>query len=220
MGKYQFALFDLDGTIADTSKGVVNCVKYAEKKLNLPRLDESVYRKFIGPPNAVAYHNYYGLTGERLDMAVKYHALYALKKGVYEVQEYAGIRRILDYLKNKGYRIAVATLKKQEAAEKVLRYLGLYGYFDMIAGDEGKGESKKDLLLKCLNRTNIARERAVLIGDSEYDQGGAADSGIDFIGVLYGFGFGEKADLQYFPYSAVAADTDELYKILKERTEQ
>ena len=124
MKKYQLVLFDIDGTIADTSEGVINCVKYTEYKMNLPPLDADTYKKFIGPPNREAYGRYYGLTESRLSRAIEFHKAYALDKGIFEAKLYPGIRSILDCLKRREILMAAATLKQQEAAEKMLRYLG------------------------------------------------------------------------------------------------
>jgi len=55
MKKYDLIIWDLDGTLADTSEGVMNCVRFAEKEMKLPALPEGDYRKFIGPPNKVSY---------------------------------------------------------------------------------------------------------------------------------------------------------------------
>ena len=111
MKKYQLIMFDLDGTIADTSEGVINCVKYTEEKLQLGQLNADTYRKFIGPTNKDSYNRYYGLTGESLDCAVQAHKAYAVKRGVYEAVLCPGIRELLSALRDDGVTLAVVTLR-------------------------------------------------------------------------------------------------------------
>ncbi len=216
MKKYQLALFDIDGTIADTSEGVINCVKYTEYKMNLPPLDADTYKKFIGPPNREAYGRYYGLTESRLSRAVGFHKAYALDKGIFEAKLYPGIRSILDCLKRGEVLMAAATLKQQEAAEKMLRYLGIDEYFIVVSGDRGESVDKRGLICRCLMETGVCEKDAVLIGDSRYDQAGAAESGIDFIGVTYGFGFRREDDLKSLPYIMAAQDTEEIHRLFEE----
>lgn len=215
MKRYQLIMFDLDGTIADTSKGVIHSVKYTERIMGLEHLNEDIYKKFIGPPNRESYNRYYGLTDERLDQAVKYHKLYALEKGIFEADVYIGMRELLDSLIQNGKLMAVVTLKQQESAEKILRHFGLCHYFNVIAGDSGNNEEKSNLINQCVLKYGVAEKNAVLIGDSKYDQIGAMKSGVDFIGVTYGFGFCKKEDMKDLPCVAAADNVNDLYALLK-----
>lgn len=47
---YEGVLFDLDGTLTQSEEGIMNCVAYAAEKMGFPVPNESVRRKFIGPP--------------------------------------------------------------------------------------------------------------------------------------------------------------------------
>lgn len=217
MKKYRLIMFDLDGTIADTSEGVIHCVKYAQEKLQLRQLSEDTYKKFIGPPNRDSYSRYYGLTGELLDRAIQAHKAYAVKHGVYEAAIYPGIRELLSALKADGVTLAVVTLKLQESAEKMLKYFRLDGYFDVIMAVAGTESKKSNLIDLCLKKVDILKENAVMVGDSEYDQIGAMESEVDFLGVTYGFGFQSKSDTEDLPCIAVAENVKEIYQLLRER---
>ena len=50
MKKYEMVIFDVDGTLLDTTEGVLNAVRYAIETAGLPKLSEDVLRTFIGPP--------------------------------------------------------------------------------------------------------------------------------------------------------------------------
>lgn len=217
MRKYQLVMFDLDGTIADTSEGVIHCVKYTEEKLQLRQLSEDTYKKFIGPPNRDSYSRYYGLTGEMLDRALQAHKAYAVEHGVYEATLYQGIRELLSALKIDGVILAVVTLKLQESAEKMIKYFRLDGYFDVIMAVASTKSKKSDLIDLCLEEVDILKENAIMVGDSVYDQIGAMESGVDFLGVTYGFGFQSRQDTEKLPCAAVAENVKELYQLLRER---
>ena len=216
MKKYRLIMFDLDGTIADTSEGVIHCVKYTEEKLQLRNLSEDIYKKFIGPPTGDSYSRYYGLTGEALDRAVQAHKTYAVRHGIYEATLYPGIRELLDSLTADGVTLAVVTLKLRESAEKMLKHFRLDGYFDVVAAAAGTESKKSDLIELCLEKVGISREDAVMVGDSEYDRIGAMESMVDFLGVTYGFGFHSKSDIEEPPCVAVAENVEEIYQLLRE----
>ena len=50
MKKYKCLFFDLDGTITDSSEGIINSIIYALEKMNVPVTDKSILKKFVGPP--------------------------------------------------------------------------------------------------------------------------------------------------------------------------
>ena len=59
---YELVIFDLDGTLLNTSQGIYNSVRYAEKQLDLPAIEDALLPIFVGPPPAQMYQKLYGLT--------------------------------------------------------------------------------------------------------------------------------------------------------------
>jgi len=216
---YKLILWDLDGTLADTSEGVINAVKYAAKCKGLPVLPEEQYRKFIGPPNTETYGKYFGLSGEDLAEAIKFHKEYATTRGANEAKVYPGIREVLTEIKATGKQQAVVTLKLQESAEKVMNFLGLKDHFDCMIGSSPEIHEKKLLLEKCIADRKVDKAECVLIGDSIYDQIGAQACGIDFIAVTYGFGFSSVEDTKEYPVAAVATTPEDVLKFVERNAE-
>lgn len=181
-------IFDLDGTLLDTSPGIFGSVRYAETQMQLKPIENSLLSQFVGPPPKEMYKKFYGLSETEALNAVKYHREYGMEKAIYEAKVYEGIPELLTTIRDKGYRIAVATLKKQVIAEKILNIFGLGKYFDIIIGmDEEESLSKKDTIELAMKYTGV--REAVMVGDSNYDYLGATEAGVSFIGVAYGFGF-------------------------------
>lgn len=188
--KYRAVLFDLDGTLLDTSQGILNCISYTEEVIPLPTLSGERKRSFIGPPLLESFRREYSLDEEgALRAAGVYRERYR-EKGMLEAQVYPDIPGLLAELKNAGYMMAVATLKLGAYADKVISSFGLSTYFHCVCGTDEKGTvTKAEIIARCLNSLGAAASEAVLIGDSNYDREGARQAGVDFIGVSYGFGF-------------------------------
>lgn len=194
MSKYEVVLFDLDGTLIDTSRGIFNSVRYAEQKMGFTPIAEEYLGRFVGPPPVQSYMTNHGASEEEAREATKYHREYGLKHGIYEAEVYPGIPDLLETLKNEGVKLGVCTLKRQDVAEKVLEHFGLLDYFDVVVGiDQQESLTKAgtiDIALQTLQRDD--KEHVVLVGDSVYDAEGAAEAGVEFVGVLYGFGLQKR----------------------------
>ena len=161
--------------------------------MGFPRIPDSRLQEFVGPPPKAMYQIVYSLDEETALQAAKYHREYGKEKAIYEAEKYPGIYELLEKLKKSEYKLAVATLKSQAIAEKVLSIHGIGDFFDCIVGmDENESLTKCDTIRFAMKKTSS--KQAVLIGDSIYDYDGAQEAKIDFIGVLYGFGIKEKTD--------------------------
>ncbi|KWW30194.1 MAG: phosphoglycolate phosphatase [bacterium P3] len=215
MKHYDLIVFDLDGTLADTSTGIYNAIRYTQAKMGLyPPETEEQMRSHIGPPVEESYHRIFGLTDDRLAQAVALHKEYSLRQGLYEASLYDGMETLLPMLKTR-FRLAVATLKFEETAIEMLSRLKVAACFTTICGaTPGIPESKKQILERCLSVCRCRKESALLIGDSLYDAIGAEQAGIDFVGVTYGFGFASRDDADSFRNEGCADDVEQLKKIL------
>lgn len=191
--RYDLILFDLDGTLIDTSNGIFNSVRYTEKQMGFDPIPDSKLKEFVGPPPKMMYQSTYSIDEQTALKAAKYHREYGREKAIYEATVYTGIVQLLETLKNKGFMLGVATLKSQSIAERILMIHGLFQLFDCIVGmDTDESLTKQDIIKIAMKRMNS--RRTLLIGDSQYDYDGAVKAGVDFIGVLYGFGFKDKSE--------------------------
>lgn len=211
MHDYKVIVFDLDGTLLNTSKGIFNSVRYAAQQLGLKQLEEYELKKFVGPPPTESYRKVYNLSEEQAKQAASLHRKYGLEKAVYEAEHYDGIQPFLQKLKLESKYLAVATLKREDIAKKVLNHFGLGEYFDTIVGiDVGESLTKADTIGIVKKRLNLSDEPTVLIGDSPYDAVGAQEAGVDFIGVTYGFGFSDENEVAQYPHVACADSVKQL----------
>ena len=211
MCRYDLILFDLDGTLLDTSKGIFNSVRYAEKQMKLKMIPDERLKEFVGPPPKQMYMNIYGLDESLALLAARYHREYGRTKAVYEAEPYPDMAGTLQQLKSDGYKLGVATLKSQEIAEEVLRLNGMLDSFACVVGmDKDETLKKVDTIHKAQLYTNA--KKTVLVGDSPYDYEGAVAAGIDFIGVLYGFGFNGS---KIYPFTTIKRPNELLRLLIK-----
>jgi len=209
MTKYKSVLFDLDGTLADTSLGITNCHRYTLQQMGKSLPSDKVLYEVIGAPLMETYRTRFGFDSVNAKIAVDIYRKHYEEIGIYQASLYDGMEDILGRLSQRGYIMGVATLKKEEFAVQILKQLGIAQYFDTIKGMDGLDHlTKKDIIIRCLNELNVSKNQVILVGDSHFDSMGAMEAGIDFIGVTYGFGFKSKQEV-YGSNAAYAIDRPE-----------
>ena len=215
--KYRFILFDLDGTLLDTSKGVISAVKKTIKALNLKALDDETLKCFVGPVMQESFIKHYGMDkNEALKSANLFREIYT--KSLFDAQLYDGILELLKDLKAQNVKLAVATNKSHDNAMKILAKFEILSLCDFAMGSDLDGKlTKIDIVNECLKNLNATKIESCLIGDSEVDLKGALENDIDFLAVLWGFGFNGKDELLDKKYKAAFESVNELSKFLKEQ---
>jgi len=210
--RYELVIFDLDGTLADTSIGIYNCHRYTAVQMGMSEPSDAQLKGVIGGPLLETYKKRFNFNEQQARTAVEIYRRRYSEQGIYEAKIYEGIPELLEMLKDKGVKLAVATLKKEEFAKIILNDLRIANYFDLIRGVDGADSlSKEDLIRSCIENIDIAASKSVLIGDSMYDAIGAQSCGIDFIGVTYGFGLHDKEDANEYPVLSVCNNIKELF---------
>ena len=216
MNTVQCVIFDLDGTLLDTSPGIMESVRYAAEKLGYPPLTEEQLLSFIGPPLKDSFVRCYDCgmpQAEELTAAYREH----YREGaLLNAKPYDGMETLLEALKQRGLCAAVATGKPQAFSERILRHFGLERFFRVIHGSDMEGKLKKsDLIRLCAEDTGIPRDQCVMVGDSEHDARGAREAGVPFIGVSYGFG--NRDEMLRCPHIGFADKPMDVLRILDER---
>lgn len=186
---WRVILFDLDGTLMDTSEGVLSSIRYTIKTLGFPPLSEEKMRTFIGPPVRNSLQQTYHLTEQEADHANEIFRNRYKDQDLLLAHAYEGIPALLSHLKQNGCQLGVATLKREDYARQLLEHYQLAEYFDVIRGGDFEGKFlKADVLRLCLEDLQATPVETVLIGDTASDGNGARIAGIHFIAVTFGFG--------------------------------
>lgn len=156
-----------------------------------------IMRKFIGPPlGNMIRATYPEMKQETLEELIRFYRDYYNRRGVFENTVYPGIMELLARLRQAGAKLAVATSKPATPTKQVMDYFHLGERFDYISAesDSEYGNGKEGLILPVLEQSGVPASRAIMVGDTKYDAAGARRAGIDFVGVLYGFGTREEME--------------------------
>lgn len=187
---YKIIFFDLDGTLTDSGEGILKSLEYAFREIGeeVPPLEK--LRMFIGPPLVTSFHEYMNFDDEKTELAIKKYRERYVVKGIFENAPYEGIIELLEGLKNKGCRLAVATTKPEHMARTVTDHYDMTKYFETVSGAVGEGDTKADVIMKACERMNIPGNEikdVLMVGDRKYDIVGAHECNMKCLGVDYGF---------------------------------
>lgn len=215
MKNCKLAIFDVDGTLLDTREGILAAVKYTVDEFRLPPLADADIATFIGPPIQDSFAKFYGLSGSILQEIAtvfrdRYKSVDLLKATPYE-----GIYEVFEGLKKSGIATAVATYKRHDYADKIVRHFGFGEYTDVIFGADHENKlKKKDIIQKCIETCDVEQSESVMIGDSMSDAVGAESLGISFLAVTYGYGFASRKDCNGVKKIGIAEKPKDILNIL------
>ena len=168
------AMFDLDGTLVNTIDDLARATDYTIKKFGFNRdWSKEEYTSFVGNGAKLLLKRAFDNTAsdEMLDSALE------VFKKKYEIilldnaYAYDNVKTSLDYIKNKGIKLAVVTNKPSVAATKMVETVFGKDYFDVIVGATEDTPKKPDPYMpnKALRALGVRGEETVYFGDSDVD---------------------------------------------------
>jgi len=190
---YDAILFDLDGTLVDSSEGILNAAKETMMELEMEPLSDEEIRSCIGPPIGETLGKMAGFTESDKKRFYEVFRPAYRDKYLFQCSLYPGMVSLLEDFRGQGLRLGIATNKRDDSTRLLLDYLRIADLFDVVvAQDRNQVRSKSDMILDALLILGIDKNQAVMIGDTQSDLDAAKGAGVNFIGVRYGFGFKES----------------------------
>ncbi len=184
---YELIVFDWDGTLMDSTHVIASSLQEACRDVGVSVPADRDARFVIGL-NLVDTFNHVapGLDeARRQRLAERYRHHFLSREN--EMPLYDGVREMLDDLRGRGLRLAVATGKARRGLDRVLEITGLRNSFETTrCADEGFAKPHPDMLLTILDLTGVERRNAVMVGDTTHDLELAANAGVDAVSVSYG----------------------------------
>jgi len=185
---YELIVFDWDGTLMDSEARIVACLQMAAGDLGLPVPSPAASRDIIGLGLHQAVARLFGEQDEAgVQRIADAYRVHFLGDAVAPSALFEGVEQVLRQLEAAGYMLAVATGKSRRGLDKELERTGLGPLFHYTrCADETFSKPHPQMMLDILDYLGMQPERAVMVGDTEYDVQMARGARADAVGVSYG----------------------------------
>ncbi|OOM75658.1 phosphorylated carbohydrates phosphatase [Clostridium puniceum] len=170
MNTVEAVLFDMDGVIFDTERVYLEIWTSVFEKYGY-EITKKAYISVMGTGRKNVIKTFLELYGEELPITPMYKEkdeklLHTIEMG--QVPMKPGVKEVLIFLKERGYRVGLATSAKRERAIKQLQMFNIEDLFDtIVCGDEiEKGKPDPEIFLKAAGKLSIKAENCIVVEDS------------------------------------------------------
>lgn len=187
MSSYSLVVFDWDGTLMDSTHGIVSAIQGACRDLDLPVPTSSEASWVIGLSlESALLRAVPQLTQAQLPRFLERYRIHYLLRDP-DLQLFEGIEPFLDELAARGIQLAVATGKSRVGLNRVLAATGLRDRFGATrTADETFSKPHPGMLLELMQELDVEPERVIMVGDTSHDLNMATNAGVHSLGVAYG----------------------------------
>ncbi len=185
----ELLIFDLDGTLVDSSVDIRNAINYALELYRVPPVSVEETIGLIGEGITRLMEKLIereGLNTDKESLVERFLAHYSAHLAD-NTTVYPGVRETLAELS--GCKKAVVSNKLEALSAKILGDLGLSAYFDIIIGSDTTSERKPSPvpIRYALSQLDIGPGHTAIVGDSNYDIEAGKAAGIRTVAVTYGY---------------------------------
>jgi phosphoglycolate phosphatase len=186
----RLAIFDCDGTLADSEASIVDAVNAAFRGHRLPLPDRRQIVAHIG----LSLDRFLNEVAPALDADERGQVLEAYRLNFSRLREergadplFDGIGDLLDELTGAGVLLGVATGKSRRGLNRFLEAHGLAPRFATLqTADDAPSKPHPGMIERALAETGTEPHEAVIIGDTTFDIGAGVNAGVRAIGVDWG----------------------------------
>jgi phosphoglycolate phosphatase len=182
-------LFDFDLTLADSTRGVIECINYALMKMGLPLAEHQAIRATIGLSLPATLAQLTGLTDLVLAKSFTANFVECADLRMVELTSiFPNASRAVHDLRRAGLKTGIVSTKYRYRIEAILARDGLTGHFDVIVGGEDvvRHKPEPEGLYRAIERIGTSGPDTVYVGDHPVDAMAASAAGIPFVAVLTG----------------------------------
>ena len=183
-------IFDFDGTLADTQRGIVATAQEVLRQMGFPPADDAALAATIGLPLRENFTRGAGLGDEEADRAVAIYRQIFEKVAVPVIRLFPGVDETLATLSARGIPMAVASSRGQHSLEMLMAHTGLSKHIplDRCFGVETAARPKPapDMVYVILGRLGVRPEETLVVGDTTFDLEMGRNAGCYTCGVSYG----------------------------------
>lgn len=186
MENIKLVIFDLDGTLVDAYAAIGSSFNYLMRKLGLKPQSLSVIRRLVGWGDINLLKPY--ILPENLKPALNLYRQHHKRSLLEHSRLYPQVKRLLRTLKQKGYKLAVASNRPSKFSRILLRHLGINVFFDYVlcADQCGHGKPNPEMLNKIVKRFKVKKTQVLYVGDMVIDAQAGKRAGIRTVVVTSG----------------------------------
>ncbi len=185
--RFDLIAFDWDGTLYDSTQLIVRCIQAAVVDVGgaKPNENDAAWVIGLGLAEALARAAPDVPKAKYAELGMRYRHHYLQHQD--DLVLFDGVLPMLDALRARGHKLAVATGKSRRGLDEALATVALRDRFDASrTADETFGKPHPRMLLELMDELDVPAERTLMIGDTTHDLQLALNAGCASVGVSYG----------------------------------
>jgi len=185
--RFDLIAFDWDGTLYDSTRLIVRCIQAAVIDVGgaKPSENDAAWVIGLGLAEALARAAPDVPKEKYAELGARYRYHYLQHQD--DLVLFDGVLQMIDALRARGHKLAVATGKSRRGLNEALKSVALRDRFDASrTADETFGKPHPRMLLELMEELEVPAERTLMIGDTTHDLQLALNAGCASVGVSYG----------------------------------
>jgi phosphoglycolate phosphatase len=185
--RFDLIAFDWDGTLYDSTRLIVRCIQAAVIDVGgaKPSENDAAWVIGLGLAEALARAAPDVPKEKYAELGARYRYHYLQHQD--DLVLFDGVLQMIDALRARGHKLAVATGKSRRGLNEALKTVALRDRFDASrTADETFGKPHPRMLLELMEELEVPAERTLMIGDTTHDLQLALNAGCASVGVSYG----------------------------------
>ncbi|MBU2114375.1 MAG: HAD-IA family hydrolase [Gammaproteobacteria bacterium] len=186
--KVALVVFDWDGTVMDSIGRIVSSLRSAASLSELVVPTEHEAKQIIGLSLDPAFDILFpGITDKQRQLMFQHYREQYMLHDTTPSPLFDGVEQVLEQLKDRNIKLAVATGKQRHGLARMFAETGLEKYFDTSrCADEAQSKPHPDMLQQILLELDINAAEAIMVGDTSHDMKMAQAIAMPRVGVTHG----------------------------------
>jgi len=185
--RFDLIAFDWDGTLYDSTRLIARCIQAAVVDVGgaMPSESDAAWVIGLGLAEALARAAPDVPKEKYPELGARYRYHFLQRQD--DLVLFDGVLEMLDALRARGHKLAVATGKSRRGLDEALATVALRDRFDASrTADETFGKPHPRMLLELMEELEVPAERTLMVGDTTHDLQLAMNAGCASVGVSYG----------------------------------
>ena len=210
-------IFDLDGTLIDSSTDLALSMNATRSHFGLAPLDPALIYSYVGNGAEVLVRRAMGpdTPEERIREAHSFFLKFYRTHALEHTKLYPGLQEAVEHLASMGHALAVLTNKPVRISSDIIRALGLEKQFLRVYGGNSFPNKKPDPegVFTLMEEAGASKQETLMVGDSAVDVQTARAAGVRSCGVAWGF---QPESFEDHPPDRVIHVPSEIFEVVRE----